>query len=36
MRKQIANRLGAAHIRDTMQQFVAGDIDRHQAVESFR
>ena len=28
MRKQIANRLGAAHIRDTVQQFVAGEIDR--------
>lgn len=36
MRKQIANRLGAAHIRDTMQQFVAGDIDRHQAMESLQ
>ena len=36
MRKQIANRLGAAHIRDTMQQFVAGDIDRHQAGESLQ
>ena len=36
MRKQIANRLGAAHIRDTVQQFVAGDIDRHQAMESLQ
>ena len=36
MRKQIVNRLGAAHIRDTVQQFVAGDIDRHQAMESLQ
>ena len=36
MRKQIANRLGAAHIRDTVQQFVAGEIDRHQAMESLQ
>ena len=31
MRKQMADRLGAAHVRDTVQQFVAGEIDRHQA-----
>lgn len=36
MRKQIVNRLGAAHIRDTVQQFVAGEIDRHQAMESLQ
>ena len=36
MRRQIANRLGAAHIRDTVQQFVAGEIDRHQAMESLQ
>ena len=36
MRQQIANRLGAAHIRDTVQQFVAGEIDRHQAMESLQ
>ena len=36
MRKQIANRLGAAHVRDTVQQFVAGEIDRHQAMESLQ
>ena len=36
MRKQIANRLGVAHIRDTVQQFVAGEIDRHQAMESLQ
>ena len=36
MRKQIANRLGVAHVRDTVQQFVAGEIDRHQAMESLQ
>lgn len=36
MRKQIVNRLGAAHIRDTVQQFVAGAIDRRQAMESLQ
>ena len=36
MRKQMANRLGAAHVRDTVQQFVAGEIDRHQAMESLQ
>lgn len=36
MRKQIINRLGAAHIRDTLKQFVAGEIDRFQAMDSLR
>ena len=36
MRRQIANRLGAAHIRDTLKQFVAGEIDRFQAMDSLR
>ena len=36
MRKQIINRLGAAHIRDTLKQFVAGEINRFQAMDSLR
>ena len=36
MRKQIINRLGVAHIRDTLKQFVAGEIDRFQAMDSLR
>lgn len=36
MKKQIVNRLGGAHIRDTIQQFVEGKIDRFQAMESLQ
>ena len=34
MKQQIANRLGAAHIRDTMMQFIAGSMTREQAMAS--
>ena len=34
MRQQIANRLGAAHVRDTVMQFVDGSMTREQAMES--
>ena len=36
MRKQVINRLGAAHIRDTLQQFADGRITRFQAMESLQ
>ncbi len=36
MRKQIASRLGVAHVRDTMMQFVTGAITRQQAMESLQ
>lgn len=36
MKKQMANRLGVAHVRDTMMQFVTGAITREQAMESLR
>ena len=34
MKQQIANRLGAAHVRDTVMQFVDGAMTREQAMES--
>ena len=34
MKQQIANRLGVAHVRDTVMQLVAGSITREQAMES--
>lgn len=34
MKHQIANRLGVAHVRDTIIQLVAGSITREQAMES--
>ena len=34
MKQQIANRLGAAHVRDTVMQFVDGSMTREQAMES--
>lgn len=36
MKQQIANRLGVAHVRDTMEQFVAGAMTRQQAMESLQ
>lgn len=36
MKKQIANRLGAAHVRDTLAQFIGGIITREQAMESLQ
>ena len=36
MKKQIANRLGVAHVRDTMEQFISGKITREQAKESLQ
>ena len=36
MRKQVINRLGAAHIRDTLQQFIDCRITRFQAMESLQ
>lgn len=34
MKKQVLNRLGVAHVRDTMEQFIAGTMSREQAMES--
>lgn len=36
MKKQIMNRLGAAHVRDTLEQFTTGAISRFQAMESLQ
>lgn len=36
MKQQINTRLGVAHVRDTLSQFVAGEIDRFQAMESLQ
>ena len=36
MKEQIANRLGVAHVRDTVKQFVAGLVTRQQAMESLQ
>jgi len=36
MKEQIANRLGVAHVRDTVKQFVAGSVTRGQAMESLQ
>ena len=36
MKEQIANRLGVAHVRDTVKQFVAGSVTREQAMESLQ
>ena len=36
MKKQIHNRLGVAHVRDTLEQFVAGILSREQAMESLQ
>jgi len=36
MKQQIASRLGVAHVRDTMMQFVTGAITRQQAMESLQ
>lgn len=36
MKQQIANRLGVAHVRDTMMQFVTGAITRYQAMDSLQ
>ncbi len=36
MRQQITNRLGVAHVRDTMRQFTAGEISRFQAMDSLQ
>ena len=36
MKQQILNRLGVAHVRDTMMQFVTGSITRQQAMESLQ
>ncbi len=36
MRQQIFKRLGVAHVRDTMMQFVTGAITREQAMESLQ
>ena len=36
MKQQILNRLGVAHVRDTMMQFVMGSITRQQAMESLQ
>ena len=34
MKQQIANRLGAAHVRDTVMQFAEGSMTREQAMDS--
>ena len=34
MKQQIANRLGAAHVRDTVMQFIDGSMTREQAMSS--
>lgn len=34
MKQQIANRLGVAHVRDTVVQFVDGSMSREQAMAS--
>lgn len=36
MKKQVLNRLGVAHVRDTMEQFIAGTMSREQAMESLK
>lgn len=36
MKQQIATRLGVAHVRDTVMQFVTGAITREQAMESLQ
>ncbi len=36
MKKQIINRLGVAHVRDTLKQFIEGEISRFQAMESLQ
>ena len=36
MKEQIANRLGVAHVRDTVKQFVAGSVTRQQAMSSLQ
>ena len=36
MNTQIFNRLGVAHVRDTMEQFVNGTLTRGQAMDSLR
>ncbi len=36
MKQQISTRLGVAHVRDTMMQFVTGAITREQAMESLQ
>ena len=36
MKEQMANRLGVAHVRDTVKQFVAGSVTREQAMESLQ
>ena len=36
MKRQISNRLGVAHVRDTMMQFITGAITRQQAMESLQ
>ena len=36
MNTQILNRLGVAHVRDTMEQFVNGTLSRDQAMDSLR
>ena len=36
MNTQISNRLGVAHVRDTMEQFVNGTLTRGQAMDSLR
>ena len=36
MKQQIANRLGVAHVRDTVMQLVAGSVTREQAMEDLQ
>lgn len=36
MKQQVKNRLGAAHVRDTLEQFVSGQITRFQAMDSLQ
>ena len=36
IKEQIANRLGVAHVRDTVKQFVAGLVTWQQAMESLQ
>ena len=36
MKEQISTRLGVAHVRDTMMQFITGTITRQQAMESLQ
>lgn len=36
MKQQITTRLGVVHVRDTLSQLVAGEIDRFQAMESLQ